>query len=346
MILIKQEALDILLSLPIQYLSNGWIQVQIANCYFENSNYLKAIHHYQLAQYYSPYVVAGMEYFSSSLWQLRRRDELSALAHQLHALAPYAVQTCIATGNVFSLEKDHEAALKFFQKALQIDPFNAYVHTLAAHEFVFNEDLDKAFVSYRHALRLNERLYNAWYGMGNIYLHQEKFKMAVYHFQRAVQIHPSNSVLFCHLGMAYKANKEFEVAVEVLQRAASLEHVPSHARFQLANALLSLNRYDQAVGQLESLLRFAPKEAAVYFLLGKVHLHLGNNVKAMTLFNIALDLDPKDNNQVKSQIEKLPKGEMNDINFDSNDESDEGILHDSDLEDINADTALSDDAEN
>lgn len=67
-------------------------------------------------------------------------------------------------------------------------------------------------------------------------------------------------------------------------------------------------------------------------MLGKIYSHLGFPVKAMSYFNTALDLDPKDSNQVKSLIEKMPKTDHNDLNFESIDE-DDGILHDSDCDD-------------
>lgn len=39
-------------------------------------------------------------------------------------------------GNCFSLQKDHESALKFFQRALQLDSHFTYAHTLCGHEYV------------------------------------------------------------------------------------------------------------------------------------------------------------------------------------------------------------------
>ena len=39
-------------------------------------------------------------------------------------------------GNCFALRKDHETALKNFQRAVQIDPRVAYAHTLCGHEYV------------------------------------------------------------------------------------------------------------------------------------------------------------------------------------------------------------------
>lgn len=42
---------------------------------------------------------------------------------------------------------------------------------------------------------------------------------------------------------ALHSNKESVEAVNALTKASELEQVPSHARFQLANVLLSLNLY-------------------------------------------------------------------------------------------------------
>ena len=65
-------------------------------------------------------------------------------------------------GNCFSLQREPEAALKFFQRALQIDPTFTYAHTLCGHELANNEDLEKAVQSFRNSLLHDDRHYNAW----------------------------------------------------------------------------------------------------------------------------------------------------------------------------------------
>ena len=40
-------------------------------------------------------------------------------------------------GNCYSLQKDHETALKNFQRAVQLNPRFAYAHTLCGHEYAF-----------------------------------------------------------------------------------------------------------------------------------------------------------------------------------------------------------------
>jgi tetratricopeptide (TPR) repeat protein len=39
------------------------------------------------------------------------------------------------------------------------------------------------------------------FGLGNVYTRQEKVGLALYHFQRAASLHPTSSVLLCHVGV-------------------------------------------------------------------------------------------------------------------------------------------------
>jgi len=61
------------------------------------------------------------------------------------------------------MPQEHENSLKFFQRALQLDPSFTYAYTLAGHEYFGNEDFDKGLQCYRQAMRLDPRHYNAWY---------------------------------------------------------------------------------------------------------------------------------------------------------------------------------------
>lgn len=83
----------------------------------------------------------------------------------------------------------------------QVDPLYAYAYTLLGHEYVTTEELDKAMDCFRNAMRVDQRHYNAWYGIGMVYYKQEKFTLAEVHFRRALAISPQNSVLLCHIGV-------------------------------------------------------------------------------------------------------------------------------------------------
>lgn len=69
---------------------------------------------------------------------------------------------CVA-GNCFSLQREHDIAIKFFTRAIQVDPSFEYAYTLLGHELALTEELEKALGCFRNAIRLNKRHYNAWY---------------------------------------------------------------------------------------------------------------------------------------------------------------------------------------
>ena len=61
-----------------------------------------------------------MEYFSTTLWQLQDDVGLSSLAQDLTRADKASPQAWCAAGNCFSHLKEHENAIKFFQRAVQV----------------------------------------------------------------------------------------------------------------------------------------------------------------------------------------------------------------------------------
>jgi len=105
------------------------------------------------------------------------------------------------------LQKDHDTAVKIFQRAVQLNPRFAYAHTLCGHEHVALEDFENGIRSFQSALRADQRHYNALYGLGMVYLRQDKFEFAAHHFRMAFEINPSSSVIVLYLGTALHALK-------------------------------------------------------------------------------------------------------------------------------------------
>jgi anaphase-promoting complex subunit 3 len=144
-----------------------------------------------------------------------------------------------------------------------MQPDFAYAYTLSGHEYSANDDFEKAMACYRSAIRIDERHYNAWYGLGNIYYRQEKFDFAEHHLRKALQINPCSSPLFCYLGMALHANHKTLQALEMLSNAVAIDSKNPLARFQKAQVLISMDHYEAALHELRELVEVAPKEGSV-----------------------------------------------------------------------------------
>jgi len=302
-----QEATEVFQRLPADQYATGWVLTMMGRAYAEMVDYAEAERAFAWARRVCPHRLAGMEVYSTVLWHLKKEVELSYLAQEAIALDRLAPQTWCIMGNCFSLQKEHETALRFFSRALQVDPNFTYAHTLCGHEYFANEDFEKGIGCYRAALRIDARHYNAWYGLGTIYFRQEKYDLSEYHFRRALQINMRSSVLYCYLGMALHALKRNSEALMFLETAIGTDPRNALAKFQRASVLMSCERFQEALVELESLQEMAPREASVFFLMGRIHKKLLQPDRAMINFSIALDLKPSssDVNLIKSAIEKL-----------------------------------------
>lgn len=67
-----------------------------------------------------PYRDTMMEVYSTALWFLHKEKDLSALAHDLLQCDRYSPSTWCAAGNCVSLHKEHDVAIKFFERAVQV----------------------------------------------------------------------------------------------------------------------------------------------------------------------------------------------------------------------------------
>lgn len=303
-----RECVNTLHRLPKMHFSCGWVQQMLGKAYYEMNSYKPASLALREMLRLEPFRMTGTEILSTTLWHLKREKELCALAQQVVEVDRTCPEAWCVVGNCFSLQREPEAAIKFFQRALQLDPTFTYAHTLSGHESVSNEDLDKAVASFRLALFHDERHYNAWYGLGSIYYRQERYELAEYHFRRALRINGASSVLQCYLGMVLQAqgsDSKSQEALSVLTAACGVDPKNPQLHFQRAHVLLANRQLENALQELELVREQAPREPPVHIMMGQVCQQLGYIQDALRHFNTALVLDPKEAVSLKGALESL-----------------------------------------
>jgi tetratricopeptide (TPR) repeat protein len=186
------EWLDLL---PESHYNTGTVLSLAARACFERHDYIKAIELFKKIRQLDPLRLESMDVYGTCLWHLKKTVELSFLGKQLEEVDRLAPQTWCVIGNYFSLLQDHDAAIQAFKRAIQVDPYFTYGHTLLGHEHLSNEDLEASGRSFQTALRINPRHYNAIFGLGLIEKKQEKYLLAEHYFKQALAINPNNPIL-------------------------------------------------------------------------------------------------------------------------------------------------------
>jgi anaphase-promoting complex subunit 3 len=317
-----KQAIDSFQQIPEEQWKTPWVLAQIGKAYYERTMYAKAEEVFLKVREMAPSYMEDMEVFSNVLWQLKKETDLAYLAHTLVDQDRLSPQAWCALGNAFSLQREHDQAIKCFTRATQLDPKFAYAFTLQGHEHVTNEEFDKAMFAYRCAISADNRHYNGWYGLGQVYEKMGKYDVAEKHYRAAAQINPTNAVLAVRIGSVSDIDSlnhfRLLTAIQVLDRmkktqpalmqymtAVTLDPHSNLARFRKAQIHLKLGAPHEALKDLERLKHDAPDDANVHFLLGRTYKKLRNRASAIKHFTISLNLDPKAQQYIKEAMEAL-----------------------------------------
>jgi len=93
-----------------------------------------------------------MDTYSHLLYVQQQRVELAYLAQRAVKIDKYRVETCCILGNYFSLHGEHQKALRFFHRALKLNPLCLDAWTLLGQEYMELKNSNDAIQSYSKAL--------------------------------------------------------------------------------------------------------------------------------------------------------------------------------------------------
>jgi tetratricopeptide (TPR) repeat protein len=156
--------------------------------------------------------------------------------------------------------------------------------------------LDQAEASFRQALRDNPASAESLYGLGSVYLKQEKNREARENFERATKLPASypDTLANSWNNLGLLATREGRTAEAIPYFQEALKRNPDHliALENLGNAYRQEKKWDEARGLLERAVAVAPGDAAANYSLGMVFAQLTDNERAYEYLQRALKFRP------------------------------------------------------
>ncbi|KAI5968806.1 CDC27 [Candida margitis] len=291
--------------IPQQDRDTPWVTSKLGRLHYEVMNYKQSESYFKKLRKLDRARSEDMEIYSTLLWHLHRKVELTFLANELHDIDPTSPVTWCTIGNLFSLTHEPDEAIRCFNKAIKLNDKFTYAYTLKGHEFFANDNYEMAMESFRISLLLDPRHFNALYGIGMIYMNLGEYQKADYHFRKAISINPINIILICCVGMVLEKLNKKSMALKQYELACKLQPSNPLPIFKKAQLLFTLQNYPLALKNFEILKNIAPNEASVHFLLGQLYNLQQDKFSAIREFTIALNLDPKGNYLIKEAMESL-----------------------------------------
>ncbi|MCL4365949.1 tetratricopeptide repeat protein [Patescibacteria group bacterium] len=129
--------------------------------------------------------------------------------------SPSSPNTHNNLGDVYGRHGDRMAALKEFQRAIELKPNYGDAYHNLANTYTELEQPDKALENYQNALKYNPNLWQSYQNIAAIYFKQKKYDLALENIQKAIQINPKNLNLRINLGVTYLVMEDKEKAKAV-----------------------------------------------------------------------------------------------------------------------------------
>lgn len=221
-----------------------FLQSQRALLFYHARDYEESAHAFDTLLQADPYRLDSLDQYSNCLYVLGDRPKLAFLAHLASRTDKFRPETCCIVGNYYSLLSEHEKAVMYFRRALQLDRNYLSAWTLMGHEYIELKNSHCALESYRRAVDANRKDHRAWYGMGQTYEVLEMQQYALFYYQKAAALRPFESKTWQAVGACYKKIGRLGNAIRAYKRAlvaGSYVEQGGHASFGSdSSALASL----------------------------------------------------------------------------------------------------------
>ncbi|CAD6198243.1 unnamed protein product [Caenorhabditis auriculariae] len=303
-----------------------FIIAEIAACSNHRHDHDQAISNFEQIRAMDPYRIKGLHLFSDSLYIRSDKTSLSKLALALFETHRFRWETCCVVANYYAVRRENEQAIKYFQRALRLNPGVASIWVLIGHEFMEIKNNSAACVAYRKAIEVDPADYRGWYGLGQLYDILKMPSYSLYYYQQAQKCKPHDSRMLVALGEVYsKVNRIYD-AEKCFSGAYLFGDIEGGALWQLAKLYENISDDEKAAQTFEVYLvtydRLTNMEENVVYAVAFLANHYyrkKNWEKAMDYANRCLEHDSicQEGNRLFREIGKAQDAEMALMNKDS-----------------------------
>ncbi|MEP6643524.1 MAG: FG-GAP-like repeat-containing protein [Acidobacteriaceae bacterium] len=202
----------------------------------------------------------------------------------------------LSLGSVFYQRGYFDQAGRWFELALADEPASAESLYGLGSVYLKQEKTGEARKSFERATKARasypETASNSWNNLGLLATREQHFDEAIRYFQEAVRLSPASLVALNNLGNAFRQQRRWDDARAVLARAIEVDPKDSEANYSLGMVFAQLNDPEKANEYLQTALQFRPAYPEALNNLGVLHLRSGAREKAVASFEECIRVAP------------------------------------------------------
>ena len=202
----------------------------------------------------------------------------------------------LSLGSVFFQRGYYDQAEASFRRALDDDPSSAEARYGLGGVYLQQEKNAEAREIFERVVKMRSSYPNtlpsAWNNLGLLAIREGRVEEAVEHFQESLQLSPDYLIALENLGNAYRQLKRWDDARKTLEQAVAVGPQDPEANYSLGMVFAQLNDTDRAYDYLRRALKLRPDYPEALNNLGILYLRTQRRDEAVANFNECIRVAP------------------------------------------------------
>jgi superkiller protein 3 len=230
----------------------------LARCQYDVRDTAQATASYERLLAESPQVLEGGDYRNLGKTYLERKQNDSArpMFQQAAVMDSTLRDVHFYLGYMDLVAKSFATAVEHFDREVVLNPnsVNSFMYRGMAQ--LQMKDTDGALASMRQAVVVDSTYFQGWIWLGQTLASAKQFRESEEAYRRAELLKPGNAEALRGIGFVYLSQKRYEDSLVPLRRAVDAEPKNIQGLVWYAQALLLLNRIDEAEPVFKRVLSF------------------------------------------------------------------------------------------
>lgn len=190
---------------------------------------------------------------------------------------------------IYIQQKNESKAIEQYRKIISYDPQNGQALLRIGILLTQAGDLSNASKYFKRLLELDQEVYFARLYLARIAEQLDNSSEAEIQYRAALDLNYSFDLAY-EIGEFHLKNKQYEKVIENMRQLLSRDDGDERARFTIVQALLALDREEEAVAELSVAREISSNPEKISLILSRLYLRNGNNDKARENLESVLEL--------------------------------------------------------
>lgn len=227
------------------------------------------------------------------LYKLGKFEESIKYYDKALEIDPINLLTLIIKGVSFHQLGKFDEAIKYYSKALEVDSKNATILNNMGSSLHELGKIEESIKFYVKALEINPKNQGTLKNIGASFQSLEKYGEAIKYFDKALELNPKNEDILNLKGVSLNEINKFDEAIKCYDEALNINPKMEKALNNKGKALNRISNYGEAIIYFDKVLEFNPKNEISLANKGNSLHGLNKFDEAIKYYDKALEIDPK-----------------------------------------------------